>query len=331
MIRAAIVGLGRWGMNLVNGAADSAALSFVAANTRTRQTAEAFCREKSLRWTADLDEILGDPAIDAVVFATPHSQHPDQVIRAAAAGKHVFVEKPFALTLAEANAMLRAADRAGIVLAVGFNRRFHPSMIRLRDAVSSGALGTIVTISAEQTALHGLHLTETAWRAQTNEAPGGAMTAIGVHLVDGMIDLLGPVTGVFAKVSRRAAIHADDTTDVVLTFASGATGHIFCSTVATPNYRMAAYGTGGFAEILGHQMNVFRFVAALPGEAFGTAVPEVFETRGFNMLTAELEAFAGSIQENRPFPTPLAEIRHGVAVFEAIIRSAETGRQEAVP
>src|SRR5580698_10429910 len=151
MIQAAIVGLGRWGKNLVNGAAGSPALRFTIANTRTRQTAEAFCREKSLRWTSDLDDILGDRSIDAVVFATPHSQHPDQVRRAAAAGKHVFVEKPFALTLAEADQMLEAVARAGIVLAVGFNRRFSPSMTRLRDAVRGGRLGTIVTISAEQT------------------------------------------------------------------------------------------------------------------------------------------------------------------------------------
>jgi predicted dehydrogenase len=330
MIRAAIVGLGRWGRNLVESSADSTGLRFIAANTRTRQTAEAFCREKAVRWTADLDDILRDPAIDAVVFATPHSQHPEQVRRAAAAGKHVFVEKPFALSLAEADEMIAAAERAGIVLAVGFNRRFHPSMARLRDAVRSGRLGTIVTASAEQTALHGLHLTETAWRAQPDEAPGGAMTAIGVHLVDGMIDLLGPVSSVFATVGRRAATYADDTTDVLLTFASGATGHIFCSTVAAPNYRIALHGTGGFGEILGHRMNTFRLTAALPNEAFATAAPEVFETPGFNMLTAELEAFAASIQERRAFPTPLSEIRHGVAVFEAILRSADAGRVVAV-
>jgi predicted dehydrogenase len=330
MIRAAIVGLGRWGRNLVNSTAGSAVLRFTVANTRTRQTAELFCREKSLRWTPDLGEILRDPAIDAVIFATPHSQHPEQVRRAATAGKHVFVEKPFALTLAEADQMLAAADKAGILLAVGFNRRFHPSMTRLRDAVRAGRLGTIVAISAEQTALHGLELSETAWRAQPNEAPGGAMTAIGVHLVDGMIDLLGPIDSVFATVGRRAATYADDTTDVLLTFNSGATGHIFCSTVATPHYRMALYGTGGFAEILSHQMGTFRFVASLPGEAFGTAEPEVFETRGFNLLTAELESFAASIEARRPFPTPLSDIRHGVAVFEAIVRSAESGRSEAV-
>ncbi len=279
---------------------------------------------------SEIDDVLSDPAIDAVVFATPHSQHPEQVRRAAAAGKHVFVEKPFALTLADADRMLEAADRAGIVLAVGFNRRFHPSMIRLREAVRGGRLGTIATISAEQTALHGLELTATAWRARPDKSPGGAMTAIGVHLVDGMIDLLGPVERVFATVSRRAAICADDTTDVLLTFKSGAHGHIFCSTVATPHYRMALYGTGGFAEILGHPMGTYRFIASLPGEAFGSATPEVFETKGFNMLTAELNSFAASIEARRPFPTPLADIRHGVAVFEAILRSAASGKAEAV-
>jgi predicted dehydrogenase len=330
MINAAIVGLGRWGRNLVNSTAGSAALRFTTANSRTRQTADAYCREKSLLWAADLDEILNDKAIDAVVFATPHSQHPEQVCRAAAAGKHVFVEKPFALTLEEADQMLDAVAHAGIVLAVGFNRRFSPSMTRLRDTVRGGHLGRIVTISAEQTALHGLTLTEGAWRVQPTESPGGAMTPIGVHLVDGMIDLLGPIDSVFAKVNRHAAALADDSTDVLLTFANGATGHIFCSTVATPHYRMALYGTGGFAEIVGHQMGVYRFTASLHGEAFGTATPEVFEIKGFNLLTAELESFAACIESGTPFPTSLSDVRHGVAVFEAILRSAASGRTEAV-
>jgi predicted dehydrogenase len=216
------------------------------------------------------------------------------------------------------------------VLAVGFNRRFHPSMKRLRQATRNGDLGTIVTVSAEQTALHGLHLSEANWRNQAAEAPGGAMTAIGVHLVDGMIDLLGPIERVFAHVTRRAAPHADDTTDVLLTFRNGATGHVFCSTVSTPHYRMAVHGTGGFGEIVGHPMTVYRQISALPGEAFAISAPEIIETEGFNMLTAELDAFAECIQTGLPFPTPLSDIRHGVAVFEAVLRSERSGRPETV-
>jgi predicted dehydrogenase len=329
MIRAAIAGLGWWGQNLVNAVKDSSAIRFVAANTRNPAAAAPFCAERGLRWTDDLDSILKDPDIDAVVFATPHSLHADQVKRAATAGKAVFVEKPFALNLADALAMKDAADKAGIVLAVGFNRRFHPSMTRLRDAIRAGTLGTIVTINAEQTALHGLALTPDAWRASPDEAPGGAMTAIGVHLVDGMIDLLGPVREVNAMVIRRTAALADDTTSVQLRFQSGAIGQIFCSTGATPHYRFAAYGTEGFAEILGHPMATYRLIPATtdhrrPAEA------QITETPGFNMLTAELEEFAASIVAKRPFPTPLSEILHGVAVFEAILRSAAAGAPETV-
>ena len=258
MIRAAIVGLGWWGQNLVNSVRDSSAIRFTTAHTRTQATAAGFCKQAGLRWVDSLDSILRDREIDAVVFATPHTSHPDQVIQAADAGKHVFVEKPFSLSFADATRARAAADKAGIVLAVGFNRRFHPSMGLLRQAVGSGRLGTLVTISAEQTALHGISMTADAWRARADEAPAGAMTAIGVHLVDGMIDLFGPVKDVYAQVSRRAAPLADDTTDVLLRFANGASGHIFCSTAATPHYRMAVYGTEGFAEILGHPMTTFR-------------------------------------------------------------------------
>lgn len=329
MIRAAIVGLGWWGQNLVNSVLASPAIRFTTAHTRTQSTASPFCAETGLRWVGSLDAILEDPDIDAVAFATPHTQHPEQVVRSARAGKHVFVEKPFSLSVEQAMHAKQAADNAGIVLAVGFNRRFHPSMALLRDAVAKGRLGTLVTISAEQTALHGLSLPETAWRAQPGEAPAGAMTAIGVHLVDGMIDLMGPINQVYAQVARRAAPYTDDTTDVLLRFENGASGHIFCSTAATPHYRMAIYGTGGFAEILGHPMSTFRLVPA-SNESLGAGTPEVTETPGFNMLTAELEAFAAAIEAGRPFPTPLDQILHGVAVFEAVAKSAATGQPVTV-
>ena len=132
MIRAAIVGLGWWGRNLVQAVRHSDAICFTAAHTRTAATVADFCREHGLHWTDNLDSLLRDPAIDAMVFATPHSLHAEQIMRAAAAGKAVFVEKPFALSLADAQAAIDAAETAGIVLAVGFNRRFHPSMGLLR-------------------------------------------------------------------------------------------------------------------------------------------------------------------------------------------------------
>ena len=329
MIRAAIAGLGWWGQNLVRAVAGSGAIRIQAACTRNRDAAAAFCAEQGLAWTSDFDAVLRDPAIDAVVLATPHSAHTDQIARAAAAGKHVFVEKPFALTVADARASIAAAERARVVLGVGFNRRFHPSMALMKRAMAE-RVGTVAALSAEQTALHGLALTPESWRAWRTESPGGAMTAIGVHLVDGMIDLNGRIAEVYARVSRRAAVEADDTTDILLRFENGASGHIFCSTASTPTYRMAAHGTGGMAEILGHPMATFRMVPAIAGEHRLTGAPETTETPGFNMLTAELEEFAAAIAAGRPFRTPLAEVLHGVEVFEAVLESARTGRPEPV-
>ena len=326
MIRAGIVGLGWWGQNLVRSMREQAdVLRFTVAHTRRAEPAAAFCREHDLRWVGDLDALLGDASLDAVVFATPHSGHAAQVIRAAAAGKHVFVEKPFTLSVADAAAAIAATERAGVVLAVGFNRRFHPSMGRLRAAVREGRLGTIVTVISEQSALHGLNLAADAWRAVPDETPAGAMTQVGVHQIDGMIDLLGRIRAVSAIVTRRAAPHGDDTTTLSLQFDSGATGLLFCSVAATPHYRMAVYGTRGLAEVLGHQMPMFRLTPAADPGALHAGPPEVVETTGFNMLTAELTEFGRCAAERRPFSTPLSEILHGVEVFEAVQRAAQTG------
>jgi predicted dehydrogenase len=140
MIRAAIVGIGRWGRTLVSAVqGKSDAFRFTAGHNRTRANAEAFCAEHGIRLADTLDQLLADPAIDAVVFATPHSEHGPQVERAAAAGKHVFMEKPFTLDRRSAARALDAVARAGVVLGVAYPRRFHPNMpgclwIRARGA-----------------------------------------------------------------------------------------------------------------------------------------------------------------------------------------------------
>src|SRR5688500_8497218 len=114
MVRAAIIGIGRWGRTLVGGVqGKSGAIRFTAGHNRTRANAEGFCAEHGIALRDSLDEILADPAIDAIVFATPHSEHGPQVERAAAAGKHVFMEKPFTLDRKSAVRALDAVARAG--------------------------------------------------------------------------------------------------------------------------------------------------------------------------------------------------------------------------
>lgn len=142
-LRAAIVGLGRWGQNLVraNAGNPASALRFTHAATRSPAKAQDFCRDQGLALLPGLDALLQEGEVDAVVLATPHSQHGAQIRRAAQAGKHVFVEKPLTLELAEAEAALAAAQAAGVALCVGFNRRFLPAFQALAGQLEAGALG----------------------------------------------------------------------------------------------------------------------------------------------------------------------------------------------
>src|SRR5580704_2657183 len=149
MLRAAIVGLGRWGRSLVSSVADNSNdIKFVIAYTRTRASAEEFCRDKHIPLADSYEALLRDPDIDAVVLATPHSQHQAQALSALAARKHVFVEKPLTLDHASALVVADAAHKSGLVLAVGFTRRFHPSVAALRDRARDGRLGNIIAMVA---------------------------------------------------------------------------------------------------------------------------------------------------------------------------------------
>src|SRR4051812_5003531 len=242
-VRAAIVGLGRWGRSLVNAVQGrTEAIQFVAAHTRTRASAEDYCREKNIPLHDRFEDILSDRNIDAVVLATPHSQHATQVAAATAAGKHIHVEKPLTLDRPSAETIVAAAKKAGIVLAVGFNRRFHPSVVEIRKRLASGQLGQVMSMVATHTTSTGQFIAAGNWRAQPDEAPGGAITAVGVHSIDHMIEFAGPVQDVLARTARYISGPSDDTTDVLFRFKSGATGHLFCSVATATDFNFTLYG-----------------------------------------------------------------------------------------
>jgi predicted dehydrogenase len=334
MLRAAIVGLGWWGKSLVSSVqGKSEAIRFDACATRSPDKAAPFCREHAIRLADDYAAVVADAGIDAVVLATPPSEHGPQARQAAAAGKHVFVEKPFTLSMDEARRTLAAAKEAGIVLAVGFNRRFHPSFAELRRRIRAGDLGAIVGCHVEQTAAGGENIRPSEWRADQTQTPAGAMTGIGIHIVDALIHLFGPVADVHCLASRRVAPLVDDTTAVLIRFASGMSGTFFCSFVTIPHYRFAVYGSKGFAEISRPTLEEFRFAPATDASAGHLALfqPEIVSTPGFDTLRAELEAFTAAVRDGTPYPVTADEALHGVEVFEAIVRSAQTGVPVGLP
>ena len=149
MINAAIVGLGWWGRYIVGslqGKSDS--IRFIRAVDTDPDAASSFADENGLRFSSDFGDALNDDTVDAVILATPHSWHEEQIVQAAAAGKHVFSEKPLALKKASAMRAVAACEHAGVILGIGHERRFEPALIEIKTLVNSGVLGTIMHVEA---------------------------------------------------------------------------------------------------------------------------------------------------------------------------------------
>jgi predicted dehydrogenase len=331
--------MGWWGRTLVEAVADSAQIRFVAGATRTvSPEVSAFAAAQQLRLAASYEALLADPSIDAVVLATPHSRHSAQTIAAAQAGKHVFCEKPFALTKADAAAAVAATTQAGVTLGLGYNRRFHPEMTKLRQQIQSGALGTILHFEATMTFPNALLLKPEAWRAQREETPCGGLTPMGVHAIDGMIDLGGEIDQVYCQSFHRVVpVDSDDTTSMLFRMKNGASGYLGTMTATGPGFSFQVFGSKGSVRLEG-----MTHVAGASSEERRTRLfstgkfqpikgpAEVWDAARLDVTRACLEAFATAASGGTPYLIPTGEMIHGAAVTEAVVRSAASGQVEKV-
>ncbi|MGY4475746.1 Gfo/Idh/MocA family protein [Bradyrhizobium sp. USDA 3364] len=320
MINCAIAGLGRWGRALVEAARNEPRLRLTSAVEPDLAGAASFCTAHGLSVAANLDDVLADPAIDAVLLATPHSLHKGQVIAVARAGKQVFCEKPLALRRDDAAEMFAACRTTGVTLAVGHNRRFWPSMQALRAIVASGELGTILHVEGHNSNENSQAITQ-GWRLSPKESPGGGLTGAGLHVLDGFVSLLGPPRQVYARLSEREAGPPPlDTATLAIEFVNGVSATL-ATIRATPFYwRVHVFGTKGSAEVLDELTLVLR----TSGEAPATRRFPAVDT-----LTAELAAFADAVEGKQPFPVHEAEVLATLAAFEAALQSMQSGHPVA--
>ncbi len=338
MLRAAIVGLGWWGGTLVDAVKTSDAIRFVAASTRSQSDKDkAFAQEHGLKLSS-FEDLLKDPDVDAIVLATPPSGHRDQIVAAAKAGKHVFCEKPFALTKADAEDAVAAVRAAGVTLGLGYNRRFHPSWIDLKQRIQSGELGTILHIECTMSGPNGLTMSNDAWRASPDEAPCGGLFPMGVHAVDGFIDLVGDIDQVYALSLHRAVPSTnDDTTSILFKMKEGMSAYLGTMMATAGTFRFQVYGSkamallGGAVHVAGQSSHERRsglfgsyVIQPVKGDAEAVEVPM------FDVNRAELEAFGYAAQGGPAYPITLEDMVHGVAVTEAIVASARSGKTEQV-
>ena len=317
VIRVGIVGYGWWGAELGQAIAELPGRFEIAAcatpNGRERKT---FSERFGAPAMANMDPLLNDRSIDAVLLATPHSLHSDQIRMAAAAGKHVFCEKPLSLTKSAAELAVAAAERHGVVLAVGHNRRFSAGAAKLQEYVQTGMFGTILHVEGNISSASALRYSSSFWRAQRTEAPAGGLASMAVHALDLMLCLLGPVRRVSCLSRRRAVnVDIDDTTAILLDFESGVTGTLGTMFATPLTSFMHIYGTQGIANT--HEDFTKLEWLDRDSKTHIISLPSV------DTVKAELEAFSMAIDGEAEFPVRPREAVRNVAVLEAIARSAD--------
>src|SRR6266850_5168754 len=253
MIRAAIVGIGTWGRNLVEAVqGKSELIRFVAGATRTpAAAAELYCKQQGIRLMESYEEVLAYGEIDAVVLATPHSIHCEQIIAAAKAGKHVFVEKPLGVDAKSAAQAAAACAQKRLTLAVGYNWRFQPALQEAKRMLDDGRLGKLLHLEGNFCGPSAYRFAREHWRQDRDEAPAGGMTGRGVHVVDAMLYLASShVSSVVAQSDRLVHDHGvDDTTSMLFRFHSGATGYLGTVIATAETWRLQVFGSKGWIEV----------------------------------------------------------------------------------
>src|SRR3954466_1615038 len=251
MIQAAIVGLGTWGQHLVASVqGKSDVIRFTAGATRAPSKTSDFCARHGIRLADSYEALLKEKSIDAVVLATPHSTHAEQIAAAARAGKHVFVEKPLGLSRAECERALAACADGDVTLAVGYNWRFQPALREIKRMLEDGRLGKLLHVEGNFCGPSAYRFQREHWRQDRDEVPAGGMTGRGVHVVDAMLYLAGRIESVVAQSARLVHDYGvDDTTSMLFRFRAGASGYLGTVIATAETWRLQIFGSKGWAEV----------------------------------------------------------------------------------
>jgi predicted dehydrogenase len=317
-VRIGVVGLGWWGDKLAKAIADSKGCELASCYARTPASRAAFAERHGCAQADSYDALVSDRAVDAIFLATPHSTHTDLIERAAENGKHVFVEKPLALTFAEGKRALTAAERAGVVLQVGHNRRRQAPNRRIKSMIDSGELGMVhlvqghINVPKDQVPRKG-------WRSDPDESPVGGMTALGIHMIDTFRYFVGPIDRVYVMSKQLwAAGRTDDITVIAMEFARGPLGQLATSIVLPKSTTTTVMGTSGIAwnEDDGERLYV-------QGRDDATRTEVAVEP--VDTLVEEVDDFVRAVSQGERPETGAPEGLEVVAVLEAIIASEATG------
>ena len=336
--RVALIGLGMGATPHAQSLVDlKGRVEVAAAVTRSTERATAFAARFPFPPTRDIDAVIADPSIDAVIIATPPGSHLELAQRCAAAGKHVLLEKPLELTLARADALVATCERAGVRLGVVFQHRFRPGALRLGQLLAEGALGAIAAANVTVPWWRPQSYYDVPGRGTLARDGGGVLITQAIHQLDLFLSFTDAVTEVSA-FAATTALHSMETEDMVaaaLRFSSGAIGSLMATTAAYPGFgeRMELIGTRGTAVLADgaleahlHDGSVLR--AGNTGGGGGGADPMAFSNDAHRAVLVE---FLDAIDAGRD---PVNNGRAALKVhrlIDALLESARTGGPAGVP
>ena len=329
MLNVAVIGLGWWGKTLCQAMAQSTIIRPVL-GVDPQDNARAAIAALGIATVATFEEALAHPDVQAVILCTPHQQHAAQIKAAAAAGKHVFCEKPLCTDADEAEGAFAAVKAAGVQLGIGHERRFEPATLELRKRFASGEFGVPLLIEGNFSQDKFLNLPADNWRLSAKDAPVGPLSATGIHLVDLSIALFGAPNEVWARLATRATQFGNgDTLAITLGFPNGCTA-LLTAILTTPfDGRLAVYGSQGWMEIRDRthpeQPTGWDVTSVLRG-----AEPVKSFYPPHQAVLDNLEGFAKAASGQGIYPVSVDEMRANVRTFAAITRSALSGRVETV-
>lgn len=279
---------------------------------RGAQTARKFNAEAPVFAYDDLDALLADDELDAVIIATPDGLHASQTIAAAKAGKHVFCEKPMTISLKDADAMVAACDKAGVKLGVAYHLRWHAGHRKLFNAVADGLLGDLRHMRVQWSFAGNAE----NWRAKTDVAKWWGLSGVGTHCLDQILWFLEPTCGKIVEmksvISREVFKGPNDETALIsFRFESGATADLCSSVLFQAPAKFELYGSEGYA--MGEDS------VAVTGEGRMWTHDGPWDFTPIDPYQAEIEDFAAAVRDDRPPEVDGAMGRQNTAILlEAI-------------
>jgi predicted dehydrogenase len=312
--------MGWWSDVLADAVKRSKAIEIVACYTRSEDKRRTFAEKYGCRAATSYEEILKDRSIEAVVNTTPNNVHLETTRQAAAAGKHVFLDKPIANTVAEGREIAEVCKKAGVVLALGYQRRRESHFRWIRTEIDAGRFGKLVqaecNISRDRLGQFDL----SSWRYTAAGMPGGVMLQIGIHYVDVLEFLMGPVVRVSAQLAQLVLPGDNpDVANMILQHENNALSNLTASYAsASEFYMMNIYGKEASAY--------YDLFSGLRHLKRGEKSARAIATEKNDTIREELDEFARCVREGTAPETDGFWGARNLAVIKAGARSAREGR-----